>query len=227
MGPRPGERTELVVDALLRTKVVAVVRTEHPDGLLDAFEALRDGGVVLIEVTMTVPGALDVISAARARLGADVELGAGTVLDAETAIAAAAAGASFVVSPVFDEEVAAACSAADVLAIPGCLTPTEVSRAMAAGVGIVKLFPGRVATPGYLRDLLGPLPSARLLPTGNVDLETAPRYIEAGAVAVGVGKALIDPAAVATGDVAGIRAAARQFRGAVDRGAVNRGARLA
>jgi 2-dehydro-3-deoxyphosphogluconate aldolase/(4S)-4-hydroxy-2-oxoglutarate aldolase len=121
------------------------------------------------------------------------------------------------VSPSFDRETIEVAHRYSVAAIPGCLTPTEIAQAWSAGADIVKLFPGRVATPGYFSDLLGPFPDVRLMPTGNVDLDTAPRYIEAGAVAVGVGKALVDAAALKARDWATIKERARQFRDIVDR----------
>jgi 2-dehydro-3-deoxyphosphogluconate aldolase/(4S)-4-hydroxy-2-oxoglutarate aldolase len=214
---------ERFFDALQQTRVVAIARTRQADGLIEAFGALCDGGVVLVEVTLTIPGALGVIREASTRFGSAVQVGCGTVLDARSAEDAIEAGASFVVSPSFHEDVVATCAARGVVAVPGCLTPTEVATAMRAGSQVIKLFPGRVATPDYLRDLLGPLPGARFLPTGNVDLDTAPRYIESGAVAVGVGKALLDPVAIGEGSYATITAAARSFREAVD--AVGRSSR--
>ncbi len=209
-------RAEIVAESLERTGVVAVVRATSSDGLLDAFEALALGGVELVEVTTTVPGALELIAEAVARFGAGLHLGAGTVLDLATANAAIDAGASFVVSPAFDAEVVAQCRSRDAVAVPGCLTPTEVAAAMRSGPPFLKLFPGRVATPGYVRDLLGPFPTARFVPTGNVDLVTAPEYIGAGAAAVGVGKALLDPGALAGRDLRTITEAARELRAVVD-----------
>jgi 2-dehydro-3-deoxyphosphogluconate aldolase/(4S)-4-hydroxy-2-oxoglutarate aldolase len=211
-----GAHTDEVTDALRRRRLVAIVRTRAASGLLDAFAALLEGGIDIVEVTTTVPGALQLLERAHRRFGSSLELGIGTVLEVSTAVAAIDSGARFVVSPVFDEEVVAACAARDTLAIPGVLTPTEIHRAVRAGARVVKLFPGRVATPGYVRDILGPLPHVLVMPTGNVDLETAPRYLEAGAIAVGVGRAVLDPVAVAGGDFAAITAAARAFRRAVD-----------
>ncbi len=209
-------RTEVVAESLERTGLIAVVRAATSDGLLDAFDALALGGVELVEVTTTVPGALELIAAAVARFGTALHVGAGTVLDRTTATAAIGAGASFVVSPAFDAEVVAECRSRDAVAVPGCLTPTEVAAAMGSAPPFIKLFPGRVATPAYVRDLLGPFPTARFVPTGNVDLVTAPEYIGAGAVAVGVGKALLDPGAVADGDLRTITEAARELRAVVD-----------
>jgi 2-dehydro-3-deoxyphosphogluconate aldolase / (4S)-4-hydroxy-2-oxoglutarate aldolase len=201
---------------LLDTGVVAVVRTDSPRDLVRLARALVEGGVRLVEITMTVPAAVEVIEQAASALGADAVIGAGTVLDAATAERAVSAGAGFVVSPALDTEVIETAHRHGVVAIPGCLTPTEIALAWSAGADVVKLFPGRVATPGYFADVRGPFPDVRLMPTGNVDLETAPQYIRAGAVAVGVGKALVDPEALGSGDWATITGRARQFRRAVD-----------
>jgi len=209
-------RAQVVAESLERTGLLAVVRARASEGLLEAFDALALGGVELIEVTTTVPGALELIEAAVARFGAALHVGAGTVLDRATATAAIDAGASFIVSPAFDAEIVAECRSRDAVAVPGCLTPTEVASALRSRPPFLKLFPGRVATPGYVRDLLGPFPSARFVPTGNVDLVTAPEYIGAGAAAVGVGKALLDPSAVAGRDFRTITEAARELRAVVD-----------
>jgi 2-dehydro-3-deoxyphosphogluconate aldolase/(4S)-4-hydroxy-2-oxoglutarate aldolase len=202
--------------ALIDTGVVAVVRTESALGLVQLAAALAEGGVRLVEITMTVPSALSVIEQAASQLEGRVLIGAGTVLDATNARRAIAAGAAFVVAPSLDVATIETAHRDGAAAIPGCLTPTEIAGALAAGADVVKLFPGRVATPGYFGDLLGPFPGVRLMPTGNVDLETAPQYIRAGAVAVGVGKALVDPGALAAGDWPAITERARRFRAVVD-----------
>ncbi len=214
---------DAAVSTLLETGVVAVVRADRPDDLVDLARALSAGGVRLIEFTMTVPGALRVIEHASAELAGDVIVGAGTVLDAVTARLAVVAGAGFIVGPNFDSKVIEVAHRYSVAAIPGCLTPSEIAQAWSAGADVVKLFPGRVATPGYFADLRGPFPHVRLMPTGNVDLDTAPQYIAAGAVAVGVGKALVDPEALKARDWATITERARRFREVVDRARQVRG----
>lgn len=201
---------------LLETGVVAVVRVDEPSGLVNLAEALHSGGVVHTEITMTVPGALDAIEATVRELGDEVFIGAGTVLDATTARLAISAGASYVVAPSLDPEVITMAHRYGVMAVPGCLTPTEISQACSAGADVIKLFPGRVATPGYFKDILGPFPQVRLMPTGNVNLETTPEYIRAGAVAVGVGKALVDPLAFREERWSDISENARLLRAAVD-----------
>jgi len=207
---------EEVLRVLTETGVVAVVRIDESAELVGLSRALADGGVRLVEITMTVPGALSAIEATVAQLGADIFVGAGTVLDPTTARLAVSAGASFVVGPSLNEEVIAVSHLYGVAVIPGCLTPTEIAHAWSAGADVIKLFPGRVATPGYFNDLRGPFPQVRLMPTGNVDLETTPQYIRAGAVAVGVGKALVDRDALHARDWPVITSLARQFRQVVD-----------
>lgn len=202
---------ETVVGALVGTGVVAVVRVDNPRNLVDLSRALAEGGVRHVEITMTTPSALEVIAEASVEVGSDAYVGAGTVLDAETARRAIAAGARFIVGPVLDLDVIATAKEQRVAVIPGCLTPTEIVTAWSHGADIVKVFPGRVATPGYFADLRGPFPQMRLMPTGNVDLSTAPEYIRAGAVAIGVGKALVDMAALNMGDWETITNRAREF----------------
>ncbi|OFX17006.1 MAG: 2-dehydro-3-deoxyphosphogluconate aldolase [Armatimonadetes bacterium RBG_16_58_9] len=205
-------RKEQVVQTLCDTGVVAVIRVDDPTDLLEVSRALIEGGVKMVEITMTVPGALDIINSVSKELGDAVHIGAGTVLDAVTARMAILAGASYVVGPNFDPEVVAACRLYDVAVMPGALTPTEIVNAWKAGADVVKVFPGRVCTPGYFQDIKGPLPQIKLMPTGNVDFNTAPEYIKVGAVAIGVGKALVDAKAVKAKDFGLITENARKFR---------------
>ncbi|HYA44274.1 MAG TPA: bifunctional 4-hydroxy-2-oxoglutarate aldolase/2-dehydro-3-deoxy-phosphogluconate aldolase [Acidimicrobiales bacterium] len=205
-------RKHSVLQTLLETGVVAVIRVDDPTDLLEVSRALSVGGVRMVEITMTVPGALDIIGSVSRQLGDEVFIGAGTVLDAITARMAILAGASFIVGPCFDRETVDMCKLYDTAVMPGCITPTEVVSAWKAGADVVKIFPGRVGTPGYFQDLKGPLPHIRMMPTGNVDLKTAPEYIKAGAVGVGVGKALVDVAAVTARRFDVITENARTFR---------------
>jgi 2-dehydro-3-deoxyphosphogluconate aldolase/(4S)-4-hydroxy-2-oxoglutarate aldolase len=197
--------------------IVAVVRFSAPGPLVDVVEALAAGGVTVAEVTFTVPGALDVIRAARQRLGDRVLLGAGTVLDPETARAAFLAGAEFVVSPTVNTEVIKLCRRYDKLVMPGAFTPTEVLTAWEAGADVVKVFPADVVGPAFFKALRGPLPQVKLMPTGGVDLTTAAEFLKAGAVCLGVGGQLVDPAAVAAGDFARITDTARKYAEIVKR----------
>lgn len=196
---------------LLGTGIVAILRA--PDGrlLVDAAEALLAGGVDVLEVTFTVPQAPRVLEQVADRLGHKVLLGAGTVLDTQTARAALLAGAEFIVSPVTSLNVIRLCRRYDKLVLPGALTPTEVLSAWESGADIVKIFPADSAGPGYLRALRGPLPQVRLLPTGGVNLETAADFLRAGACALGIGSALVEPKALQAGDCTRIESLARQY----------------
>jgi 2-dehydro-3-deoxyphosphogluconate aldolase / (4S)-4-hydroxy-2-oxoglutarate aldolase len=162
-------------------------------------DAIADGGVRAIEVTMTVPGAIALIGTLAASLPADILLGAGTVTDPDTARAVIDAGARYVVSPVFRPEVVAACHARGAAAAPGCFTPTEILDAHDLGADVVKVFPATALGPQFIRDVRAPLPQVRLMPTGGVTLDNAGDWIRAGAVAVGVGSALLDARAIEEG----------------------------
>jgi 2-dehydro-3-deoxyphosphogluconate aldolase/(4S)-4-hydroxy-2-oxoglutarate aldolase len=191
--------------------IMAVVRSPDSHQLVEVCRALADGGVTVAEITMTVPDALDVVRKVRAALGDRVLLGAGTVLDPETARAAFLAGAEFIVAPTLNLDVIRLCRRYDKIVMPGAFTPTEVLTAWEAGADIVKVFPADVVGPAFLKALRGPLPQVRLMPTGGVDLTTAAAFLKAGACCLGVGGQLVDPKAVAAGDFARIRDLARQY----------------
>jgi 2-dehydro-3-deoxyphosphogluconate aldolase/(4S)-4-hydroxy-2-oxoglutarate aldolase len=174
-------------------------------------DALAEGGITALEVTMTVPRAIELIGKIAPTLPAGFLLGAGTVVDPETARAAVSAGARYIVSPVFRPAVIEASHAAGAAAMPGCFSPTEILAAWEAGADIVKVFPATALGPGYFKDLRGPMPHVRLMPTGGVSLENAGEWIRAGAVAIGVGGALVDPKLVATGNYEGIAERAKRF----------------
>ena len=203
------------VSAIEASGVVAVIRLKDPASLRAVVDALAEGGVRALEVTMTVPRAIELIAQIAPTLPPEVVLGAGTVLDAPTARAAVAAGARYVVSPVFRPEVVSACHELGAAAMPGCFTPTEILTAWEAGADVVKVFPATALGPGYFRDLRGPLPQLRLMPTGGVSIANAGDWIRAGAVAIGVGTALVDPAAVEAGRFDEITRKAREFVAAV------------
>ncbi len=203
------------VAALEACGVVAVIRLREAGALRAVVDALAEGGVLALEVTMTVPRALELIAEIAPSLPPEVLLGAGTVLDAETARAAIEAGARYVVSPVFREEVLSTCHRFEVAAMPGCFTPTEILAAWDAGADVVKVFPATALGPGYFRDLRGPFPHLRLMPTGGVSLANAGEWIRAGAVAIGVGSALVDAEAVAARRFGDITDRARQLVAAV------------
>lgn len=191
--------------------VVAVIRIKEPDQLRAVIDALAAGGVRALEVTMTVPRAIELIAEIAPTLSQDFLFGAGTVLDAGTAARAIDAGARFIVSPIFRRSVVDACHARDVPAMPGCLTPTEILEAWDTGADIVKVFPATTLGPGYLKDVRAPLPHVKLMPTGGVTVDNAGDWIRAGAVAVGVGSAVVDTAAIAAGNYQIIEAHARRI----------------
>lgn len=195
--------------------IVAVVRAATPTNLVDVIAAIAEGGVNVAEVTFTVPNAVDVIRAAKERLGDRVLLGAGTVLDPETARAALLAGAEFVVSPTVNLDVIKLCRRYDKLVFPGAFTPTEILTSWEAGADVVKVFPADVVGPAFFKAMRGPLPHVRLMPTGGVDLNTASEYLRAGASCLGVGSQLVDPKAVARQDYEYLRGLAWQYTQAV------------
>jgi 2-dehydro-3-deoxyphosphogluconate aldolase/(4S)-4-hydroxy-2-oxoglutarate aldolase len=196
---------------VIESGIVAVVRFAEPGPLVEVMRALADGGVTVAEVTFTVPNAIDVIREAKQQLGDRVLLGAGTVLDPETARAAILAGAEFLVSPCVNLEVIKTCRRYDKLAMPGAFTPTEIVAAWEAGADIVKVFPADIVGPAFFKAMRGPLPQVKLMPTGGVDLNAAGEFLKAGAVCLGVGGQLVEPQAVAARDFARITALARQF----------------
>lgn len=206
---------DAVVRAIEALGVVAVVRLSDSRHLRAVADALIEGGVRAVEITMTVPGAVGLIGDLVSSAPAEVIVGAGTVLDDATARAVITAGARFVVSPAYRPALIDVCHARDVAALPGCFTPTEILSAWEAGADIVKVFPATTLGPGFFKDLRGPLPQVRLMPTGGVTRQNAAAWIRAGAVAIGVGTALVDPSAVARGDFAAISDAARHFVDAV------------
>ncbi len=204
-------RRQDVVGAIEEGGVVAVIRLKEPDKLRNVIDALAEGGVRALEVTMTVPHALDLIGELAPRLPKGFLVGAGTVLDVETARLAVLAGAAFIVGPVFRPEIIAACHRYDVAAMPGCFTPTEILSAWEQGADIVKVFPATALGPGFFKDIRGPLPQIRMMPTGGVTVENAGDWIKAGAVAVGVGTALVDAKAIAAESYRVIVEKARQI----------------
>ncbi len=196
---------------VLNSGVVAVIRAPRSELLAEVAEALLAGGVDVMEITFTVPRALHVLEQVADRLGDKILLGAGTVLDAETARAALLAGAEFLVSPTVNLDVIRLCRRYDKAVFPGAFTPTEVLTAWEAGADIVKIFPSEVSGPAYIKALRGPLPHVRMMPTGGVNLETAADFLRAGACALGIGGSLVEPKAVAAGDFQRIESLARQY----------------
>jgi 2-dehydro-3-deoxyphosphogluconate aldolase/(4S)-4-hydroxy-2-oxoglutarate aldolase len=189
-----------VLDLVLRTKVIAVIRMRDAVKLGQVTAAISRGGVKAIEITMTVPGALDVIRTMAEEKSVGTIVGAGTILDAETALAAIGAGADFIVSPILNPEIVRICRGAGVFVAPGAFTPTEIATAWNLGADVVKVFPATSLGPAFFKDLRGPLPDIRLMPTGGVGLDNAAEFIRQGACCVAVGTALLDPKAIERDD---------------------------
>lgn len=193
-------KKEAALDIILSSKVIAVIRMSDTEKLAKVVEAVKAGGVKAIEITMTTPFALEIIAAMAKKKAPDVLVGAGTVLDAETAIQVIHAGADFVVSPVTNAGLLAACRRYDTLVAPGAFSPTEILSAWEAGADIVKVFPATSVGPKYFKDILGPFPKLRLMPTGGVSLENARDFIASGACCVAIGTALLDKKAIEAGN---------------------------
>ena len=200
------------------TGVIAIMRAQSSGQLIAAADAIKAGGVRVIEVTMTTPGALAVTGEAKQRYGQDVLFGAGTVLDAETARAAILAGADFVVAPSLDLDAVALCNRYGVPVIPGCYTPTEMIAAWQAGADMIKLFPASVGGPDLVKAILAPLPQLEIVPVGGVDLSTAAEFIRKGAVALGVGSSLVNQKLLDAGDWEELERRAAAFIGEVEKG---------
>jgi len=203
-----------LADALSVAPVIAIVRLPSADGVAGALRAVVAGGVPAAEVTLTTPGALDALAAARRAFGDAACLGAGSVRTAADAVRAADAGAAFLVTPTVAPAVLDAVAGTGVPVICGGLTPTELAAAQDAGAYAVKVFPARLFGPAYLRDVLAPMPDLRLVPTGGVGPADVPAYARAGAVAVAAGSALVDPRLVAAADWAAIAGRAAAFAAA-------------
>ncbi len=204
-----------VLDVILERKLVAVVRCDSPEELSPIAHALLEGGINTVEVTMTVPGAIGGLRRVTAEVGDRALIGAGTVLDRRSAEQAIKAGASFVVSPCCIPEVIQAAIDNGALAIPGCFTPTEVFTAVRLGAPMVKLFPASVLGPQFIREMAGPFPGLRTIPTGGITLENIGEFVAAGAAAFGLGSRLIDKAAISVGDYQSVTRNALMFREAL------------
>ena len=201
-----------VIQTIRDIGIIPVVRAKSADEAMKAIDAIREGGISVLEITMTVPGAVGVIEEVSKRYGSEALVGAGTVLDGETARACILAGARFIVSPSFDSETIAVCRRYGTAVMPGALTPTEVVHAWSAGADFVKVFPaGAVGGASYIKALKAPLPQIELIPTGGVSLKTAADFIKAGASALGVGADLVDVKALREGQQNVITERAREF----------------
>jgi 2-dehydro-3-deoxyphosphogluconate aldolase/(4S)-4-hydroxy-2-oxoglutarate aldolase len=196
--------------------IVPVVRASSAEQAISIAELIREGGIPILEITMTVPGAISAIAELSKRYGDEVLVGAGTVLDAETARSCIAAGAQFIISPALNIQTIELCKLQRIAIFPGALTPTEVVTAWDAGADAVKVFPcSAMGGASYLRALKAPLPEIKLVPTGGVSLATAKDFIAAGAWSLGVGADLVNLKAMKEGDGASIVTAARNYVAAV------------
>lgn len=200
---------------ILRDRLIAVVRTDSAESLGDVVRALVEGGITIVEVTLTVPGAVQAIRSLAKEWGDRATIGAGTVLTVADANACLDAGAKFLVTPVVAPDVVVAAKSRGSVSMCGALTPTEMHTAFIAGADIVKLFPADVLGPGYLKALRGPFPDAKLMPTGGVDLNSIPDWIAAGACCLGVGSSLISRDIVSNRDWQRLTAVARLYRSLV------------
>jgi 2-dehydro-3-deoxyphosphogluconate aldolase / (4S)-4-hydroxy-2-oxoglutarate aldolase len=203
-------RSELVAE-VEKLGVVAIIRMQDSSGVRGVVDALARGGVKALEVTMTVPRAIELIAEIAPTLPSDFLFGAGTVVDADTVHRAARAGAQFIVSPVLRPDVIKAAHEDGIPVMPGCFTPTEILTAWDLGADIVKVFPATSVGPSYLKDIRGPLPQVKLMPTGGVSIDNVGDWLKAGAVAVGVGSALLDMKAIAAKQFDVIEANARRM----------------
>jgi 2-dehydro-3-deoxyphosphogluconate aldolase/(4S)-4-hydroxy-2-oxoglutarate aldolase len=177
-----------ILNRIVETGVVAVVRAESAEQAINVIDAARKGGIIALELTMTVPGAIDAIKEiSRRYAGGDEIIGAGTVLDAETARIAMLAGAEFIVGPVLNPDMIRMCNRYQVNCMPGTMSVSEIMQALELGAAMVKIFPGSLLKPSFIKAVHGPIPYAPLMPTGGVSVENAGEWIQAGAVAVGVG----------------------------------------
>ncbi|HEX6279319.1 MAG TPA: bifunctional 2-keto-4-hydroxyglutarate aldolase/2-keto-3-deoxy-6-phosphogluconate aldolase [Pyrinomonadaceae bacterium] len=201
-----------IVEQLENLGLVPVVRASSSDEAMQVIEAIKAGGVNVLEITMTVPGAVRVIEKVADKYGSEVLVGAGTVLDPETARACLLAGAQFIVSPALNLDTIAMCHRYSAPVMPGVLTPTEVITAWSAGADFVKVFPcGAVGGASYIKNLRGPFPQIKMIPTGGVSLKTAQDFIKAGAAALGVGTDLVDVKAIREGKPEIVTERATQF----------------
>lgn len=210
------DKRKQTLEQIESSKVVAVVRLDHASELEPTVQALLDGGVRLVEATMTIPGLLEAVPGLVERFAGRMVFGIGSVLDGETAVKAARAGADFVVSPVMKPEILNRAHEAGCAAAVGAYSPTEIQRAWEAGSDIVKVFPAETLGPRYIKGVRAPMPHLKLMPTGGVSADNVGQWLAAGSVALGVGSALVDVKAVRQGRFDVIRDNAAALRQAVD-----------
>ena len=209
-------KKEIILSSIIDIGIVPIARTTSAESAILAIEAIYRGGIRAAEITMTVPGALNALEKIADKFGDKIVLGAGTVLDPETARACMLAGAEFFVTPTLRLSTIEVAKRYSKVIMPGALTPTEVLTAWEAGADIVKIFPcGNVGGPKYIKALKGPLPQIEMVPTGGVNLETAGDFLKAGACAVAVGGELVDAKSIKEGRFDLIEEKARQYLAAI------------
>ncbi len=204
-----------IIDRILNPGIVAVIRANSSEQLVSVAEALCAGGVTALEITMTTPNAIQVISEVGKKFGSKVLMGVGTVLDAETCRAALLAGAEFVVTPVFRPEVIQLCNRYSKPVASGAYSPTEALQGHESGADFIKIFPADQLGPNYIKNLLAPLPMLRIIPTGGVTVESAASFIQAGCAALAAGSSLVSKEILKAGDWAKLTALAASFVEAV------------
>lgn len=179
------------LQAIKAAGIVAVIRADSTNKALDFVDACLSGGINIIEITFTIPFAIDVLKTAKTEFNEKIILGAGTVLDSISARLAIINGAKFIVSPSFDKDVAKLCNLYQIPYIPGCMTPTEITQALKYGADLIKIFPSASFGPQYCKDIKGPFPNVNLMPTGGINIENVGEWIRNGAFAVAVGSTLL------------------------------------
>ena len=208
---------DMIIHEILERKAVAVLRVSHEEKLQKVIEAIYAGGISIVEVTMTVPNAIQLIRQISKRFGEDLIIGVGSVLNGTIAEDAIRAGAKFVVSPVFKKEIIDTGHKFNVPTIPGCFTPTEIQAAFEYGADIVKVFPADVVGMGFFKGILAPMPHLKLMPTGGVSLTNAGDWLKSGACAVGVGSALLDKKAIESGNYQVLTENAKTLMGSINK----------
>jgi 2-dehydro-3-deoxyphosphogluconate aldolase/(4S)-4-hydroxy-2-oxoglutarate aldolase len=196
----PARRKEKTLSEILKRKAIAVVRLKDAEKLMDVIKAVYSGGISVIEITMTVPNAIELIRKAANELDDDFIIGVGSVLNKKNAEDAIQAGAKYVVSPIFKKEIVDVAHNNDVPVIPGAYSPTEILTAQEYGADIVKVFPANVVGMDFFKAVLAPMPHLKIMPTGGVTLTNAGDWLKAGACAVGIGSALLDKSAIEKGN---------------------------
>lgn len=205
-------KKEKTINLIREDSLIAVVRGQDPEKLINIIDALRKGGVKLIEITMDSNYPLDMLKKVNSYCNNNISLGAGTVLDKETARSAILAGADFVVSPILNKNVIKMSNRYNKVVIPGVMTPTEIMEAQENGADFVKVFPAKTVGTAFIKSVKGPLSQVEIIPTGGINLENVEEFIKAGSIAVGVGSALIDKDDIKKGNYESITNRAKSFR---------------